>query len=214
MGRRVVLHEARKKVMAQTKGVYPAPLRILDVVGKGTYEAEAAGFGDLLLTPESAGLRHLFHAITHCKKDDVSAARPVTRVGMLGAGLMGAGVATVLADQGVPVRLKDRDHASITKALDYARKVYGKARKRKVYGPDGAIVTDITPISAPYVDHVRLTDFVLPANSYAIQPDDQGGAPWVAERHRIRVEKLQSIADASEPYLPNYGTDAVKKIIQ
>ena len=50
---------------------------------------------------------------------------------------MGAGVATVLADQGVPVRLKDRDHASITKALDYARKVYGKARKRKVYGQPG-----------------------------------------------------------------------------
>jgi 3-hydroxyacyl-CoA dehydrogenase/enoyl-CoA hydratase/3-hydroxybutyryl-CoA epimerase len=137
LGRRVVLHEARKKVMAQTKGVYPAPLRILDVVGKGTFEAEATGFGELLLTPESAGLRHLFHAITHCKKDDISAARPVERVGMLGAGLMGAGVATVLADQGVPVRLKDRDHASIGKALDYARKVYGKARKRKVYGQPG-----------------------------------------------------------------------------
>lgn len=142
LGRRIVLHEARKKVMKQSKGLYPAPLRILDVIQKGTYEAEAQAFGELLLTPESAGLRHLFHAITALKKDngpgteDV-AARPVARVGMLGAGLMGAGVATVLADQGYTVRLKDREHTAIGKGIDYARKVYGKARRKKVYGEAG-----------------------------------------------------------------------------
>lgn len=142
LGKKVVLHEARKKVLKQTKGVYPAPLRILDVVDKGTFEAEARGFGELLLTPQSAGLRHLFAAITALKKDDGPGtanvqARSFARVGMLGAGLMGAGIATVLADNGVEVRLKDREHAAITKALDYARTVYGKAKKRKVYPQAG-----------------------------------------------------------------------------
>jgi 3-hydroxyacyl-CoA dehydrogenase/enoyl-CoA hydratase/3-hydroxybutyryl-CoA epimerase len=143
LGRMVVLHEARKKVMAQSKGLYPAPLAILDVVAQGTFTAEAEAFGKLLMTPESKGLRHLFFAITHCKKDESAGVmgvqpRKVGRVGMLGAGLMGAGIATVLADQNeTPVRLKDRDHASIGKALDYARKVYGKARKRKIYGEAG-----------------------------------------------------------------------------
>ncbi|MSQ83265.1 MAG: fatty acid oxidation complex subunit alpha FadJ [Myxococcales bacterium] len=142
LGKKLVLHEARKKVLKQTKGVYPAPLRILDVIDKGTYEAEAKGFGELLMSPQSAGLRHLFTAITALKKDDGPqtgsvAARQVTRVGMLGAGLMGAGIATVLADNGVEVRLKDRDHASIGKALDYARTVYGKARRKRVYNQAG-----------------------------------------------------------------------------
>ncbi len=142
LGRKLVLHEARKKVMKQSKGVYPAPLRILDVADGGGYDGEARAFGELLMSKESAGLRHLFHCITALKKDNGPhtegvAAVPVNRAGMLGAGLMGAGIATVLADKGVPVRLKDRDHESITKALDYARKVYGKARKRKQYSQAG-----------------------------------------------------------------------------
>lgn len=142
LGKKVVLHEAKKKVLKQTKGMYPAPLKILEVIDKGTLEAEARGFGELLASPESAGLRHLFAAITHLKKDDGPgtegvAARPISRVGMLGAGLMGAGIATVLADNGVEVRLKDRDFVAIGKALDYAKKVYGKAKKRKVYGSSG-----------------------------------------------------------------------------
>jgi hypothetical protein len=67
-------------------------------------------------------------------------------------------------------------------------------------------------VSHPIVDHVRLTDFLMPAYSYAIQADEQGGAPWVAEKHRVRLAKLESIADASEPYMPNYGKLAVQKI--
>ncbi len=144
LGRKLVLQQARKKVMEQSRGLYPAPLKILDVVSEGSYKAEAKGFGALLMTPESQGLRHLFHCITACKKADGPGTegvvgRKVQRVGMLGAGLMGAGIATVLADQGVTVRLKDIDHAAIGRALDYARGVYGKAVKRKKYDKSGQI---------------------------------------------------------------------------
>ena len=134
---------ARKTVMKQSKGLYPAPLKILEVVAEGTSEAEANGFGELLLTPESKGLRHLFHCITALKKDngpgteDVEAL-PVGHVGMLGAGLMGAGIATVLADKGVTVRLKDRDLDGIMRALNHSRKYFGKAVKRKRYRSCGA----------------------------------------------------------------------------
>ncbi len=141
-GRRVVLHEARKKVLKQTKGLYPAPLKILDVIAKGTYDAEAQGFGELLLTAESHGLQHLFHAITALKKDNGPGTEgikgpKISRVGILGAGLMGAGVGTVLADQGYTVRLKDRDFEAVGRGLDYPRKVFGKAKKRKVYPQAG-----------------------------------------------------------------------------
>lgn len=88
--------------------------------------------------------------------------------------------------------------------------------RRKVwrYDGNGGKVRAEQTISHPIVDHIRLIDFLIPPYAYAIQPDDQGGAPWVAERHRPRVAKLESIADASEPYLPNYGKMGVQKIKQ
>lgn len=67
-------------------------------------------------------------------------------------------------------------------------------------------------VSAPFVDHVRLTDFVMPAYAYAIEPDAQGGAPWVAERLRISVARLRSMAQATDPALPNLSKDAVDTI--
>jgi len=142
IGRRVVLHEARKKVMKQTHGLYPAPLKILDVVAKGGFEAEAEGFGELLITDESRSLRHVFHCITTLKKidgpgtEDVDA-RPLHHIGMLGAGLMGAGIASVLADKGLSVRLKDIDRGALTRAFGYASKVFKKASRRKIYNRAG-----------------------------------------------------------------------------
>ena len=67
-GRKLVFDKAREKVMEQSKGMYPAPLTILEVVAADSDEAEAKGFGDLLCTPESKGLRHLFDCITEFKK--------------------------------------------------------------------------------------------------------------------------------------------------
>ena len=80
------------------------------------------------------------------------------------------------------------------------------------YDENGGRIRAERTVSHPIVDHVRLTDFLMPAYSYAIQADDQGGAPWVAEKHRVRLAKLESIADASEPYMPGYGKMAVQKI--
>ena len=142
LGRRVVLHEARKKVMKQTHGLYPAPLEILEVVARGSFKAEAEAFGKLLVTAESRSLRHVFHCITTLKKFDGPGtegveARPMRHIGMLGAGLMGAGIASVLADKGLSVRLKDIDRGALTRAFDYAGKVFKKARRRKVYNSAG-----------------------------------------------------------------------------
>lgn len=66
----------------------------------------------------------------------------------------------------------------------------------------------------PTVDHVRLADFILPPYSYAIQPDVQGGAPWVGERFRISPMQLRAIAKSSEPFLPNIDRDVLDKILK
>ena len=71
-----VFGQAKSKVMKQTNGLYPAPLKILEVirtgVDKGMEEgskAEREGFGQLCVTPESKALISLFHGQTECKKN-------------------------------------------------------------------------------------------------------------------------------------------------
>lgn len=66
----------------------------------------------------------------------------------------------------------------------------------------------------PFVDHVRLADFLVPAYSYAIQPDAQGGAPWVAERHRMTPTQLRRWANSSSPLLPPVETKILDLIIK
>ena len=98
-----VFKTARGKVMKQTNGLYPAPLKILDSIRAGLdggptkgYEAERTKFGELVATSESRGLISLFHGQTECKKNKFGApAKPSNTLGILGAGLMGAGIAQV-----------------------------------------------------------------------------------------------------------------------
>ena len=68
--------QAKGKVMKQTNGLYPAPLKILEVLrtslDKGSdagYKAEHEGFGELAATSESKALISLFHGQTECKKN-------------------------------------------------------------------------------------------------------------------------------------------------
>ncbi|KAH3693590.1 trifunctional enzyme subunit alpha, mitochondrial-like [Dreissena polymorpha] len=120
-------------VMKQTKGKYPAPLRIIEVAKTGAqqgpragYEAEAKAFGELAMTPESKALVGLFNGQTALKKNKFGKPeREVKTLGMLGAGLMGAGIAQVSIDKGIDVILKDvttqglsRGEDQIIKGLD------------------------------------------------------------------------------------------------
>lgn len=114
IGRKVVLDKARAQVMKKTRGLYPAPLAVLDCVGTGLSSGLAAGFtreaelfGKLVVSPESAALVRLFHWQTELKRERGKAEpRAIRRVGVLGAGFMGAGVASVTVSR-YPVVLRD-----------------------------------------------------------------------------------------------------------
>ena len=67
-------------------------------------------------------------------------------------------------------------------------------------------------VSVPYVDHVRLSDFYMPAYSYALQPDDQGGAPWTAERMRVPLGRLYALAEQTTPAMPAVRKDVLDLI--
>lgn len=148
LGRKVLFDQARKKLHEKTRGNYPAQDRILDVVKVGLedgmragLEAEAQAFGELVMSPESRALRSIFFATQELKKDsgvDDPEVTPkeVGHVGVLGAGLMGAGIAyvtTALAK--TPVRLKDRDAAGVLSGLRYVRDIHDGRVKRKRLTP-------------------------------------------------------------------------------
>lgn len=143
-GRRVVLAAARKKVKAETRGHYPAPLRILDVVGKSlgrplekALEIEALAAGELIASRVSKNLIHVFHLRERARKgrgvaSDVEPL-PVRRIGVVGAGVMGGGIAQLAAYNGLQARLKDIRHEAISSALNHARGLYeGLVKRRKL----------------------------------------------------------------------------------
>lgn len=150
LGRKLLFQQARKKLQSKTFGNYPAPEFILDAVEAGYerglqegLEVEARLFGELVVSPQARQLIHLFFATLQLKKDtgvdDLSVkALPVNRLGMLGAGLMGAGIAYVSSGlAGLPVRLKDRDAASLARGLKSVHELYqGRVKRRSLSRPE------------------------------------------------------------------------------
>lgn len=65
----------------------------------------------------------------------------------------------------------------------------------------------------PFCDHVRCVDFIIPAYSYAIDPDAQGGAPWVAERLEKSESELRMLAQAGDGFLPAIDPTVLTTVI-
>ena len=112
---RVVYSKSDEMVQKRTRGNYPAPPKIIETVRTGMekgmkagLEAEARNFAELVFTPESKALRHLFFAKNAAEKNPLKGqGRSVDTIGVLGAGLMGGGIAQISAQSGFEVLLKD-----------------------------------------------------------------------------------------------------------
>lgn len=144
LGRKVLFEQARKQLLKKTRGKYPAPERALEAVRIGVEKGRAAGleaearfFGELLVGDVSRRLVEIFFATTALKKENGTSnpdvrPREVRKVGVLGGGLMGGGIAYVSsALQGVPVRVKDKDDAGAGRALKQVQSVLEERVKRR-----------------------------------------------------------------------------------
>jgi 3-hydroxyacyl-CoA dehydrogenase/enoyl-CoA hydratase/3-hydroxybutyryl-CoA epimerase len=141
VGRNLMFKQARKQTASKTQGNYPSPELIIDCIETGLskgfkkgLDVEAKHFGNLVMSPESAALRSLFFATTDMKKETgVEGVKPASlkKVGVLGGGLMGGGIAFVTATKaGLPARIKDIRSEGIANAIKYSFDILNKKVKR------------------------------------------------------------------------------------
>ncbi|HEX5715424.1 MAG TPA: 3-hydroxyacyl-CoA dehydrogenase NAD-binding domain-containing protein [Thermoanaerobaculia bacterium] len=138
---RIVFDKARSGVMEKTGGHYPAPLVAVEVVREGiklplarALDIEAGAFSQLVTSDTAKALMSIFF-----RKNEVEAraakiakkARPVGKVGVLGAGFMGAGIAQVLAEKGTQVVMKDRDLAALGRGVAFSAERFRDQVKRR-----------------------------------------------------------------------------------
>jgi 3-hydroxyacyl-CoA dehydrogenase/enoyl-CoA hydratase/3-hydroxybutyryl-CoA epimerase len=133
---------ASAMINGKTKGVYPAAKALLSAAYEGAMvpfdtalKIEARWFTNVLMNPSSeAMIRSLFinkEALEKgANRPDVSDQK-VKKVGVLGAGMMGAGISLVSALAGIEVVLIDREQDAADRGKDYTSAYMDKGIKRK-----------------------------------------------------------------------------------
>lgn len=121
--RHFVLSAARRQVLRQTRGNYPAPLAILDTIATGLSRGMGAGlekesrhFGELVASRQGKHLIWIFLGMTETKNAPPPVEpRTVKRLGVLGGGFMGSGIASVSLVR-CPVVIRDISEEQLSRA--------------------------------------------------------------------------------------------------
>mgnify|MGYP001125098830 CR=1 FL=1 len=137
--RKIFFALARKRTAARIPpGHYPAPFRALEAIEFGLgarleegLAREARILGEVAMTGTRKNLTRLFFLQRDARKvlstlGPGASPRPVAQIGLLGAGVMGGGIARVAAGSGITVRMKDVDLKQLGLGLCHARKVFEK----------------------------------------------------------------------------------------
>ncbi|HTY71293.1 MAG TPA: 3-hydroxyacyl-CoA dehydrogenase NAD-binding domain-containing protein [Actinomycetes bacterium] len=132
-------------------GAAPAPLRALDLIEAARtrtrdegFAAEDEALADLVLSDELRACLYSFDLVQRRAKrpagvPDAALARPVSKVGVVGAGLMAGQLALLFAQRlKVPVVLTDLDQARVDKGLAGVRGEVDKLLKKRRISPDEA----------------------------------------------------------------------------
>lgn len=174
--RSIVFQKAGEMVEKKTGGHYPAPKLILESAQAGVengltkgLEVEASNFAKLGMTSEAKALMSIFFGQTALKKNRFGKPeQPVKTMAVVGAGLMGAGIAQVSAAKQLRVLLKDRDAAAAGRGEDYVRSNLETKVKRKrmtIYERD-SVMANVIPLSDEdpvWKKHIAQADLAIEA---------------------------------------------------
>ncbi|HED66484.1 MAG TPA: hypothetical protein ENJ09_13140 [Planctomycetes bacterium] len=138
----LIARTARKGVMAKTHGHYPAPLAVLPLVVAAPrteldvgLEDEVRGVLPLSSSPIAHNLVRIFLDSEAAKKlgreDGEDTTDDISRAAVIGAGVMGGGIASLMAQKGLEVRLRDLDRSQLDHAVETHRASVERKRKRR-----------------------------------------------------------------------------------
>jgi 3-hydroxyacyl-CoA dehydrogenase/enoyl-CoA hydratase/3-hydroxybutyryl-CoA epimerase len=140
LARKIVFDKARKAVLRQTHGHYPAPLKAIEVMAVGMSHGVERGLAaevetavPLIMGDVAQNLVRLFFLMEEAKKDRTGATpRDVHNVAVLGAGVMGGGIAQLVADKtDASVRMRDINWQALAGGMKAAAKIWKKQVERR-----------------------------------------------------------------------------------
>jgi 3-hydroxyacyl-CoA dehydrogenase/enoyl-CoA hydratase/carnithine racemase len=167
---------AKALVRAKTGGAAPAPLRALELISAArtatreeAYAAENNALADLLMGDELRASLYAFDLVQKRARRPAGAperslARPVTKVGIVGAGLMASQLAMLFAQRlEVPIVMTDLDQARVDKGVGYVHAEVDKLLGKGRIGPDRANRLKAMVTGSTSKDGFADADFVIEA---------------------------------------------------
>ena len=169
--RKLVVDKVQKTLERTEARFYPAPRRALQLCLLALHGDEAEGFrqeamalGELVATPVSKGLCHLFFLTERSKRLGKQPDAPsIDRALLVGGGVMGAGIGGLMAQKHIAVRLCDLDAAALCRAKARLQQDLDKRlRRRQLQKHEAMAVQDRLAVSSEWGD-LRRTDLWLEA---------------------------------------------------
>jgi len=169
----IMSFEGAKAMAMGMSANYPAPLKVIEVIQQGArltrdeaLKLEAQAFAFCAKTKTAECLVQVFLGDQYLKKvakNHTQSTAPVKHGAVLGAGIMGGGIAYQSASTGTPVLMKDIKPEQLDLGMNEATKLLTKEVEKKKLTPEkmGKVLAKITP-TLSYGDFSQ-TDFVIEA---------------------------------------------------
>jgi len=148
LGRQLIFANAHKNIRKKTQGHYPAPFKVIEVIETSislpideALEVELHGFSEVAITAISKNLIQLFFSNEALKKDrgvkdNTIVPQTINHASVLGAGVMGGGIAWLFSNKNKNVRLKDIEWDAVAKGYQTANTYYQQMKKRRKIKPN------------------------------------------------------------------------------
>jgi 3-hydroxyacyl-CoA dehydrogenase/enoyl-CoA hydratase/3-hydroxybutyryl-CoA epimerase/3-hydroxyacyl-CoA dehydrogenase/enoyl-CoA hydratase/3-hydroxybutyryl-CoA epimerase/enoyl-CoA isomerase len=179
-------------IQQQTKGHYPAPLVALELMlGAAGLDAETAcqleadEFAKLFGSPINRALLNVFFLQDRNKKGAGAAAEPrkIASAGIVGAGVMGQGIAAANVKRGIPVSLMDANQQALARGVQGV--LNEVAYNKHLKAPDVQRAIELAPLVNGTLSDIELCHADIVVEAIIEQPE--------AKRHLFaRIEPLMS----------------------
>ena len=137
----IIGHMAKRKVLTKTRGLYPSITKAVEVVTHAVHGQiedglllERNAVAELIQSHDSARLIDLFFKREEANKRPASSgtALPIYDATVIGAGVMGAGIAHILASRGIRVLMTDVTNDSLARGLERIHGLVSDATRRRL----------------------------------------------------------------------------------